>query len=144
MAYTEDFFEAIESINISDLAAQSIDDTKENIKDLQRDQLLHGLRGDGKKIGKYRSRKYAAAKNAMNPLAGLGNVDLKLTGAVHGDLFVDVREDEYVIDSADSKMGKLIEKYGDPLGLAQENEQKYIDETLEEAFIKNVEDKMGL
>lgn len=144
MAYTDEIFEGLENLDIKAIAGEAIDETREKLMNLQRDQLLHGLRADGKLIGKYRNNKYARVKNQMNPLAGLGNVDLKLTGAVHNELFVDVRDNEYIIDSADSKMADLVEKYDDPLGLTEDNEQIYIDETLEEAFILKVEKQTGL
>jgi len=82
---------------------------------------------DGTKIGKYKSEKYAAKKLAQNPLAGSGNVDLKLTGEYHEELFVDVREQTLVIDSAASadKIENIIGKYGDPLGLNETSLNEY-------------------
>ncbi len=144
MTTISDAFESLKTIDIQGEAAGAIDDTKEEMKNIQRDQLLHGIKGDGKQIGKYRNRAYAAKKYAMNPLAGIGNVDLKLTGSVHNDIFVDVRDREFIIDSADTKMEGLTEKYGDPFGLTDENEAVYIEETLQDQFTFRMRNKTGL
>jgi len=116
-----------QSLNIDQLAVEAIEETREQLLDIQRDQLLHGEKKDGTKIGKYKSEKYAAKKLAQNPLAGSGNVDLKLTGEYHEELFVDVREQTLVIDSAASadKIENIIGKYGDPLGLNETSLNEY-------------------
>jgi len=114
-----------ESLNINELAREAVEETKQEIISLQRDQMLHGLKKDGSKIGKYKDDKYAAKKFSKNPLAGFGNVDLKLENDFQNDIFVDVRVNTLVIDSADEKTPKLIDDYGDPFGLEKERLDKY-------------------
>lgn len=133
-----------EQLNTDDIAVESIDETKEEIKVKQKDQLLYGLKADGTKIGRYRNNKYAAKKYALNPLAGFGNVDLRLTGELHREIFVDVRDNTLVIDSADEKTGSLINKYGDPFGLGSERRAEYINETLRKVFIDNIKKVVSL
>ena len=134
----------LQKIDISFQAGEAINDTKETVIDKQRDQLLHGLRADGTLIGKYRNKVYAAKKFAQNPLAGFGNMDWKLTGSLHRELFVDVRNDLYVIDSADEKTGGLSQQFKDPFGLTKESQQSYIDEKLRSVFIERVKKESGL
>ena len=63
----------------------------------------------------------------MNSLAGFGNVDLKLTGDFQFELFVDVRADTFVIDSADEKSQKLKSKYGEMIfGLADDYSDRFV------------------
>lgn len=144
MTTISDLLETLERLDVPFEAAESIHDSRETIVEKQRDQLLHGIRANGKMIGKYRSKVYAAKKFAQNPLAGFGNMDWKLEGDVHRDLFVDVREDIYIIDSADSKTGDLIERFGDPFGLTEESQVELIDERLEEAFLDRMHNATGL
>ena len=126
------------------VATESIDETREVIKQKQRDQLLQGLKADGTKIGKYRNSFYAEKKHAQNPLAGFGNVDLKLTGDLYSELFVDVRSSSFVIDSADEKTGELVKKYGDPFGLTSDSKVEYINESLQKVFVDNIKKIVSL
>lgn len=106
---------------LNDQVQGSIEDNKDTIKELQIDQLKHGKRKDGKLIGKYKSDAYAKKKHSMNPLPGEGNMDWILTGELKNEIFVDVRPDKFVIDSADPKATDLIEKHGDPFGMSEES-----------------------
>jgi hypothetical protein len=115
-----------EGLNTRDVAEESIDATREQLADTQRDQMLHGLRADGKPIGKYRNPAYAAMKNAMNPLPGYGNMDWRLTGQLHADIFIDVREGSFVITSGNEKTTELVEAFGDPFGIGGEFRNSYV------------------
>ena len=55
---------------------------QEQITQLNTDQLYKGLTPQGQRLKSYSPPrgKYAKAKNQMNPLPGLGNPDLKVTG----------------------------------------------------------------
>jgi len=127
MARLGQLMNRFKTLDIDKLAREAVEETRKDLLDIQRDQLLHGEKKDGTKIGKYKSEKYAAKKLAQNPLAGSGNVDLKLTGEYHEELFVDVREQTLVIDSAASadKIENIIGKYGDPLGLNETSLNEY-------------------
>lgn len=119
-----------QKINLREVVGDALDATKKNLVKFQKQQLLHGERADGKKIGKYKSKAYAAKKNAQNPLPGLGFMDWKLTGDLHSEVFADVREDKVVFDSADSKTGFLIKRLGDPFGLNPESVSEYVPQSL--------------
>lgn len=81
---------------------------KAKIKELEK-----GLRPDGKQIGLYRNPSYARYKNILNPQAGLGNVDLILTGAFANSLFpVRQSRSTFIFDASNSKAGDLFAKYG--------------------------------
>lgn len=146
MARLGQLIKKFESLDIDQLAVEAVEETREQLLDIQRDQLLHGERKDGNKIGKYKSEQYAAKKLAQNPLAGSGNVDLKFTGEYHEELFVDIRDETLIIDSAASqdKIENIIDKYGDPLGLNETslNEYKPIsNKALRKKIIQKIKSK---
>jgi len=145
MTTVEDLLERVDGLDIGFESSMSIEDTKEQLVLKQQMQMLQGLDSSGKKIGEYQSPVYAEAKHRLNPLAGFGNVDLRLTGAFFRDQFVDVRDDEYVIDSADEKADALVKKYGDDIfGLSTDFEAEYVENDLEPVLIDNVREKIQL
>jgi hypothetical protein len=133
----------VKRLNVETTSEESIDQTKEDYKTSQRDQMLHGLKADGSKIGKYRSPAYARRKYAMNPLAGFGNMDWRLTGSLHKEIFVNADNGLIVTGSADEKFNKLAEAFGDPLGLGGEYKEKYL-QVLTPVFVNKVKEIIKL
>jgi hypothetical protein len=131
-----------QKVSMQGVLEDSFDATKKEMIRLQKDQLLHGERADGKKIGKYRSPSYAKKKHAQNPLAGYGNMDWKLTGELHKEIFADVRENSVVLDSADPKTGKLIEAHGDPFGLTEKNSGAYAKDILAPEAVRRIRNQI--
>ncbi len=99
--------------NLNPILAESVSNTDSALLDVHADQLKHGKSGSGERIGKYKNKQYRRKKFDMNPLAGYGNVDLKLTGEFQRERRVVVFSDSYAITSLDSKTDQLVEKYGD-------------------------------
>src|SRR6478736_7215667 len=88
------------ALDIIESTGEAIDQTKEEAIKLEQAQLfLKGEKADGKKLKPYKSAKYAAKKNRMNPAPGLGNPDAFFTGELYRGMFVDVRSDTVVFDS---------------------------------------------
>lgn len=133
-----------EALDVLDTSQDAIDATSEQYLDQQKEQMKHGLRPDGSKIGEYALTEYAELKYAMNPLAGFGNVDLKLTGAFQMNTQLNVIGEEMIIESLDSKAQELEEKYGDVFGIGGEFKEKYVTEYLQPVFIQKVKDKVKL
>lgn len=133
------------NVNIRAIAETAIEETKQDIIDRQQEQLRYGFNAKGQKIGKYKNEAYARKKNAMNPLAGLGNVDLKLEGNFVKAIKVDVTPDVYRIESTDSKSAELTEKYGeDIMGLDADHKKGYVNQDLRPVFMKKVREKIKL
>jgi len=102
------------------------------ITELVKTQMMHGKRGDVRKdvakLGFYKPKNatkkrekggtkgssehsvYAEMKHEMNPLPGIGIVDLKLTGAFHDAFYFD--KEKLEVYSADSKTDDLMKRYG--------------------------------
>ena len=78
----------------------------------KQDELERGQRPDGQKIGFYRDEDYALFKNQINPLPGLGNVDLILTGSTRDQLYVEsLGGGAFRLRSRDPKWSGLMAKY---------------------------------
>ena len=94
-------------------------------------------------IGKYKNAKYAQMKFAMSSLAGYGNVDLKLTGDFQSEIFVDVRNDIFVISSADSKDNDLTQKYGDNIWGLDDDKTNQLIEIVQPMLIENIANQLN-
>lgn len=114
MSGINEMIRRLEAMSITDVVGVAMENTQKRLTDAQRNQMLEGLRSDGKKIGKYKSKTYAAKKFAMNPMAGLGNIDLKLTGEFQAAILVDVRpgSQSLVFSSADEKTSMIVSLLG--------------------------------
>lgn len=144
MASPYELKQRILSLNMRSIAEQAVEDTKQDIVERQQEQLRYGLNRKGQKIGKYKNDAYAKKKNALNPLPGLGNVDLKLEGDFHREIFVEVTPDVFKTDSKDSKSIDLQKKYPDALGLDPDHKKGYANQELRKAFMKHVREKAKL
>lgn len=99
----------IEKINVTEAAVDTLDAKAREIASQQRDQLFQGRTSKGTQIKpKYRPRTIQIKKKKGQPT---DRVTLKDTGDFHKAVFLDVRQDTLVLDSADSKAQKLIDKY---------------------------------
>lgn len=142
MTTINDIRKRLSAVSIKDESFKSVSDTKSSITDIQKEQLSKGLNAEGKKLRRYRSRKYAVAKNAINPLPGLGNPDLRLTGSFYAGFKTVVTPETFATTSSDSKNEALTQKY-DPFGLNKESKVEYVKD-LRPVFVKKVREKLRL
>lgn len=128
-----------ESLNTDAIIADSLEETKDSFAELNKQQMRAGKTKTGDKIGSttnpnnqtsnyYKWKKYAAAKNDMNPLPGLGNPDLFLTGSFYDGIDVEIGSNVFDIISTDEKGPELEDKYPDILGLGSNFKKEYLDE----------------
>lgn len=131
-------------LNVQNIVTDSIDATKNKLRFLQRLQLLHGERSTGKKIGRYKNAHYAVMKFQQNPLAGMGYIDLRLTGAWYKDIFIEVRDGAVIFDSGNEKTDELFKKYNGEtlLGLNVNYMSEYVESYLEPEAIKRITDAL--
>lgn len=145
MAYLNELIARFQELNFELLVERVVENTEEGIADRQREQLLHGETSTGAPIGTYRSPGYAQAKHTMNPLPGLGYVDLRKTGAFYRGIYAAVVGDELIIDSSDGKTPDLIAKYGEDIfGLNGEFRRRYVSDELKPALFKQIQAVTGL
>jgi len=127
----------LDQVNLYDLdfeTQESFTETRDQFIDLQQKQLFSGVDESGDKIlPEYTARTVAIKKKKGQPT---DRVTLKDTGAFYSEMFLDPREDIYVIDSADEKSGDLQKKYGPEIfGLTEQNQTQYVEENLEPVFL---------
>ena len=109
-----DLLQDIRKFNIKDEVVLSFKRNRQNFAILQATQMLEGKNSDGLQIGHYRppTGPYAEMKTEMNPLAGPGNVDLKLTGSLYKGIVATLLGDDISVKSTDAKYKKLTDAYG--------------------------------
>lgn len=113
-------------INIAELVKEAVEDNKEDLVLSQLQQMIEGRTATGKKIGKYKNKKYKQKKFDLNPLAGYGNVDLKLQGYFHKGVKVFFFSTSFFFKSTDWKNDILTEKYGEDIWGLMPKKIKYI------------------
>ena len=105
---------------------------EEALLDVNRSQLYSGIDANGKKLRRYRSRKYAAFKKTLN---SKGVTDLKLTGKLYAQMFINTSKFAVIYDSKDSKAPDLKKKYGNIFGITKANEEVVAGEILGDQII---------
>jgi hypothetical protein len=128
--------------NAVSTAGTSIDANKDEYVALQKDQLLHGVNAAGGTFRKYRNAAYARRKNKLNPLAGLNNPDLKLTGRFYDGIFVKVNNGILTVGSTDSKSQLLESEYKNVFGLNPQEMEDFIYGRIQPALIKNISSQL--
>lgn len=120
-------FRKFERLNLKGQVPVILNDTKRSIIDLNRSQLYQfGMRSDGIKLREYKSRTYAAKKNAINPQPGFGIPDLSSTGRFQSQFVVEVNNSGFTVNSKDSKSVRLVKIYGEEIyGLTRDNRKIY-------------------
>ena len=120
-------------------------DKGQEIKKAKINELEQGKRHDGSPIGLYRNASYARYKNLLNPRAGLGRVDLILTGAFANSLFPVRRgKGTFSFDASNGKAPDLFAKYGeDNRGLNQEAFNDIQRDIIAPEIAQFIKDKMN-
>jgi hypothetical protein len=110
MASVRELMKRLEAIDVDQLAADSIDDSKNDLIEWQQEQLFAGKNSTGGPI----RPAYTKVTKRIKTRKGqpTDRVTLKDTSAFYNAIFVDVRSTTYIIDSTDYKTPLLLNKYG--------------------------------
>jgi hypothetical protein len=134
---------SVEKINLDNLILQSMDQASPTYLEQQKEQMSYAVNERGQTIGKYRSAAYARKKNEMNPNAGYGNVDLRLTGSFYEAMEAKAQPEGMNIDSTDQKSQMLQQKYGsDIFGLFGEWKEPFV-EKLQTIIIQELTEELN-
>jgi hypothetical protein len=141
MATITEIMKRLEGLDVMQAAADSIDDTREDLIRHQLEQMFAGQNSKGREIKPfYRPSTIARKRKKGQPT---DRVTLKDTGSFYGGVFVDVRKDTFVIDSTDPKSAAIAERYKNIFGLAGQFKVDYIRD-LSPVFNSKIENVTGL
>jgi hypothetical protein len=118
----------VKSLNFNEVIGNALHKSSDDLVIAQQQQMLRGETAmQGQKIGKYKSKSYRKKKFDMNPLAGYGNVDLKLTGIFQKNIKIYFFSESFFLTSTDSKTAKLVGAYGEEIfGLSPKSRKPII------------------
>lgn len=133
------------SVQLRQEVPNIIASTKQELSDLNREQLRHGYDKNGERLRPYSSLTYAIDKNQRNPLAGVGNPDLRDTSKFYNGWKIDVSQTDITFDSTDSKTPDLESKYGQTIfGLTTESKSTYVTNILYDLIKRYIQEKTGV
>lgn len=133
----------IQRLDIDSAIAEAVFETQKPLVFLQQDQMIHGLRSTGRKIGKYRNKKYSSKKYQQSRRAGFGFIDEFLTGGFQSEIFVKVKKRSIEFSSSNSKTKKIIQRDGEDIfGLTPDRLAKYSKKDLMPIAIRNIKEQI--
>lgn len=136
----------VSSFKIREELRLAIQDTAEDIAELNRGQLFLGLRSDGSSMDDY-SAYYADFKTKLShPIASITDRrTLYLSGQWWRSIRVDVGSETYEITNDDSKTADILAREGeDVLGLSTDSKSEYVINYLQPALGRRIENAIGL
>lgn len=144
MANPRSLYRKLQKLNTDQVIVESVQQTTGDFTEENKKQLFEGFNKVGGRLRRYGSHKYARVKNEMNPIPGLGNPDLKVTGAFYGGINTTVSGDIIKTISSDAKNDELTAKYKGIFGLGGPFKQEYVSKKLRPAFRKGIKKATGL
>jgi len=112
----------VSELDAIDLAIEVFESLEKFIADLNREQMaVKGQRNDGSQMTPEYSFLTEYLKNGKGGTSGITtHVTLYDTGELHKSIFTNISE-TIILDSNDSKVSELTDKYGEFLGLTPES-----------------------
>lgn len=143
MTTVQDVLDRVTAFDLEFETEEAMNDTAAEFVKKQREQLFSGINEKGEKIQPAYSPKTVAIKKKKGQ--PFDRVTTRDTGEFHRDIFLDVRDNEFIVDSADSKSEALQKKYGGELmGLSEDNQEVYVEENLDPVFMDRVSKSLEL
>lgn len=127
-----DILNKLQTIDVDLSASVAMEETANAAVIAQRSQLARGERADGTEMPEYSFR--SVFQYGKEP----GPIKLYDTGDFYRGILFDVRQDIYILDSADYKTTMLSARYGEAiLGLGRQAREEYIL-TLKPEFYRQI------
>jgi hypothetical protein len=117
-----DALENLNKVDLKQLTGQALEQKKEEILDLNREQMQHGVLSTGSAIKPDYSP--FTINEKMKKGQPFGNVTLKDTGAFQNGMDLKTEGEKYRITSLDSKTPDLMQKYSENIFGLTESGQK--------------------
>lgn len=147
MATLQDMANKLKNINLIEIVDNAIDQTKANIVDLNKYQLLHGIATDNTLLGRYTpayAKRKAKIKSSQAPY---GIYDFSLYGSFQDDMYAADKGDIIEIGSIDIKE-PFLEKYGRGanrvFGLTDDNKTEYSETILKPVIQEKIKSYLGI
>ena len=120
-----------------------MDDYKEEVEDINADQLNHGKDAQGIDLAEYRSDEYIRFKKSRGSISS-PVADLNLTGKYHKAITLKkTGVSDFQITNTDSKFKELIGKYPDHLGLNNLGKQEVVEDFLQAGMLQEIEEYLN-
>lgn len=142
IAYYREVAKRIKTFDLHSEAGDVIEETNPELRAILKEQWKQGKDKNGKAIARYRSVKYAQAKYAFNSKAGLGNVDMTITGRQGDGLKFSMVGDKVFTRSDERKYDKLSTKYPDAYGIDEDGRTVYRREILRPRLLSRFRKKV--
>lgn len=144
MASAAEMLRRLKSVNdinvLQDMVYVDIKANEDIMKDLKEEEYEQGDIYSDKTTDSYKAEWYAKIKHEQNPRAGLGNVDLINYGDfINSFKIAKPKGNKYLFDATDKKKNKLINKYGDIMGLKQQTFEDFQVVIIKPLFIDKLQ-----
>lgn len=132
---------SVNDINVlQDMVYVDIKANDDIMRDLKEEEYEQGDIYSDKTTASYKVEWYAKIKHEQNPRAGLGNVDLINYGDfINSFKIAKPKGNKYLFDATDKKKNKLINKYGDIMGLKQQTFEDFQVVIIKPLFIDKLQ-----
>lgn len=144
MASAYEFSERLKKINVQEEFAASLEKNKAVAIQMNQDQLYEkGIKADGTPTGEYAASTKKRKERKGQKTEFVTGHD---TGEMYKDMFLDVRTDEYVMDSADPiATPHFTKQFGDKVfGLTDENKSILGKEYIQPDMVHSIAEKTGM
>lgn len=152
-----ELLEVIEQLDVKQVAADSLSESKGEFIALNQEQMLEGKTSLGDDISpsyledpyfktKESAQRYSDWKDDItpNPKRKKGVPNLYIIGSFHNSLEMEVKKDEYVLSAGYKDAASILGKFHDVLGLNDEKREQLIEEKLEPVFFEKLHEETGL
>lgn len=138
------FYVKLQNLQLTQIAIESLSQHVEEVAELTREQLMDGLDSQGNPLKMYKMDWYARMKQGMNSRAGFGTPDLKLTGAFHSSIRVEVQGENMQITANDPNdlENRYSEGDANPLKMNAMTRTELIEKHLNKTFINAIQAKI--
>lgn len=136
--------EKAKKIDVEKLALQIANANAGLIPEKIREQLNVGKNGKGSNVGKYTTQYYSNYKQQRGSNAPWGVVDLKLSGKLYEMLDVEIRPENFIVESFVDYSIYQINRYGKEIYELQENNQKAIRDKNSVDLVQEYSKQLGL
>jgi len=148
MPTIDDVLKNFQSLNLEAEVPRIVEKLSAELVDYNLHQLEMGITSDGVTISpRYKNAKYAAFKQELDPRAGYGVPNLKLSGDFYAGFFVQLQGIVFTFGSRDSKSSLLegiYSKNGGIFGLTADNKAKFSIDNFRPELFSYINSKTGL